>query len=233
MSLITRTEKGSKLTIAEMDGNLTYLQANGFVDGTYSQLTEGTGAVLSINNEELEDAAEGTYENISPTGGSGTGLVVDITVNTGRGIVGIVQKIVNGGIGYESGETVTVQNTDIGGVSGTTEFEINEVDSTKISSIEVTSDSIRLGSTSISIKGPIESDSSITTSGDIEGNNIIAANQLQGPQILGTQLSITADPSNPFPSPITVIFDNLPTSNPSVRGQLWNDSGSLKISAGV
>jgi hypothetical protein len=26
MSLITRTEKGSKLTIAEMDGNLTYLE---------------------------------------------------------------------------------------------------------------------------------------------------------------------------------------------------------------
>ena len=29
-----------------------------------------------------------------------------------------------------------------------------------------------------------------------------------------------------------VIFSNLPTSNPSVAGQLWNDSGTLKVSAG-
>ena len=30
----------------------------------------------------------------------------------------------------------------------------------------------------------------------------------------------------------TVIFNNLPTADPSVAGQLWNDSGTLKISAG-
>jgi len=30
----------------------------------------------------------------------------------------------------------------------------------------------------------------------------------------------------------TVIFEFLPTSDPSVAGQLWNDSGTLKISAG-
>ena len=31
---------------------------------------------------------------------------------------------------------------------------------------------------------------------------------------------------------IKVLMPNLPTSNPSVAGQLWNDSGTLKISAG-
>jgi lysophospholipase L1-like esterase len=30
----------------------------------------------------------------------------------------------------------------------------------------------------------------------------------------------------------TIIFANLPTSNPSVAGQLWNDGGTLKVSAG-
>lgn len=29
-----------------------------------------------------------------------------------------------------------------------------------------------------------------------------------------------------------VIFNNLPTSDPAVAGQLWNDAGALKISAG-
>jgi len=31
---------------------------------------------------------------------------------------------------------------------------------------------------------------------------------------------------------IKVLMPNLPTSDPSVAGQLWNDSGTLKISAG-
>ena len=39
MPLITRKEKGSKLTIPEMDGNLTYLQAlSAGQDITYSNL---------------------------------------------------------------------------------------------------------------------------------------------------------------------------------------------------
>ena len=33
-------------------------------------------------------------------------------------------------------------------------------------------------------------------------------------------------------TPIKVLMPNLPTSNPSVAGQLWNDSGTLKVSAG-
>jgi len=31
---------------------------------------------------------------------------------------------------------------------------------------------------------------------------------------------------------VKVLMPNLPTSDPSVAGQLWNDSGTLKISAG-
>ena len=30
----------------------------------------------------------------------------------------------------------------------------------------------------------------------------------------------------------TVVLANLPTSDPTVAGQLWNDSGTLKVSAG-
>ena len=30
----------------------------------------------------------------------------------------------------------------------------------------------------------------------------------------------------------TVVLSNLPTSDPGSTGQLWNDSGTLKISAG-
>ena len=30
----------------------------------------------------------------------------------------------------------------------------------------------------------------------------------------------------------TVIISNLPTSNPNVAGQLWNNAGALSVSAG-
>jgi hypothetical protein len=178
MPLITRTAKGSKLTIAEMDGNLTYLASSSFQDGVYSQTVEGTGAVIRIGGGPAASGSEGVYEDISPTGGSGTGLVVDIEIaNTGKGLAAEF-IIVNGGTGYEYNEKITVQNTDIGGVSGTTNFVISEVNTTKTSTITVTEDEISLSTTEI-------------------------------------------------------IFSNLPTSDPSRSGQLWNDSGSLKISAGA
>ena len=53
MSLITRTEKGSKLTIAEMDGNLTYLEQlaqSGFKKITIPLKTQGDGPI-EINSE--------------------------------------------------------------------------------------------------------------------------------------------------------------------------------------
>ena len=52
MSLITRTAKGSKLTIAEMDGNLTYLEQlakSGFKKITIPLEIQGGGTV------EIED----------------------------------------------------------------------------------------------------------------------------------------------------------------------------------
>ena len=48
MALVTRTEKGSKLTIEEMDGNLTYLQSSSFNDGVY---TKGDGQIAISRTE--------------------------------------------------------------------------------------------------------------------------------------------------------------------------------------
>ena len=56
MSLITRTAKGSKLTIAEMDGNLTYLEQlakSGFKKITIPLEFQNTGTI-EINSENYE-----------------------------------------------------------------------------------------------------------------------------------------------------------------------------------
>jgi hypothetical protein len=62
MSLVTREGKGSKLTIAEMDGNLTYLQGLGFEH--YIGENYGGGVVFHVWKD---------------SGGTEHGLVVDTT----------------------------------------------------------------------------------------------------------------------------------------------------------
>ena len=42
----------------------------------------------------------------------------------------------------------------------------------------------------------------------------------------------TDNPTKKFHVAGTVMFSSLPTSDPSVAGELWNDSGTVKISAG-
>jgi hypothetical protein len=66
MPLITRTAKGSKLTIAEMDGNLTYLEQLAQSDGL-EYITEDT----TVGNENLEisvtDGTNSSEIKVEPT----------------------------------------------------------------------------------------------------------------------------------------------------------------------
>jgi hypothetical protein len=189
MSLITRTEKGSKLTIAEMDGNLTTLQSSSFQDGVYSQ-TVGTGEIIGTFGDTIQfinpidSGTEGTYTVSPTTDGSGTGAQFELVVDESRGapsINGSLSSVLNGGSGYAVGDTLTVDLMDLGGNMGETvvfTFRRGGVDDIKTSTITVTEDEINLSTTTIS-------------------------------------LSV-----------------NLPDTDPRVRGQLWNDKGFLKISAG-
>jgi hypothetical protein len=202
MSLTTRTAKGSKLTIAEMDGNLTYLQSNGFVDGEYSQTLIGTGEIIGTFggtiqfSNPLDSGTAGTYTVSPTTGGSGTGAQFELVVDASRGapsIDGGLSSVLNGGSGYAVGDTLTVDLMDLGGNMGeTVVFTLlaGGVDDTKTSTITVTEDEINLSTTTISVTGSIEFSST------------------------------------------SINFSNLPTTDPLVSGQLWNKGGSLNISAG-
>ena len=93
--------------------------AGGSLDGTN---TEGEGGVLTIAYTSSSDSAStgassrtaGTY-TVSPTGGSGTGLVLSITVNSDRTLDAAV--VINGGKDYETTDTVTVVGTDFAGTT--------------------------------------------------------------------------------------------------------------------
>jgi hypothetical protein len=88
MSLITRTAKGSKLTIAEMDGNLDYLQSTGLNSNTGPESPVNVD-FISAKNEFIDDDA------VWPSVSLGN---VDITSevyffdNIDRGTVGYPEK---------------------------------------------------------------------------------------------------------------------------------------------
>jgi hypothetical protein len=176
------------------------------------------------------NASIGVYENISPTGGSGTGLIVDVEIaNTGRGN-GAIYTIVDGGSGYKVGDTVFIQNTDIGGSPGSvpglpgsvpiTRLLLDgDVSVTKTSTITVTEDEISLNSTAISLSGSISS---------ISAETVIAANASF--QIANMQsLAVNGMGGS------TVVFTGLPTNDPLQTGKLWVDAANgyiLKVSQG-
>jgi len=74
-----------------------------------------SGKVLAIDTVGAANASRtaGTYSGLSPTGGSGSGLVVDIVVAASTGAATVT--LVNGGKNYADGETLTVTDANLGG----------------------------------------------------------------------------------------------------------------------
>ncbi len=211
MSLTTRTAKGSKLTIAEMDGNLTTLDNQSFKDGVYS-ITSGsrtdsitalasgsieiksiipsTGEVIASElvflptEFETDTIVDGTYTDITPTGGSGTGLVVTVVVATRPPTIEDPSpspsissvEVTAGGTGYHPDDVVSIATSELGAEEPSTE----------------------------------------STTVTLESGDLSATNQQR---ILMT--------------PTGISIPDLPIEDPNVAGQLWNDKNTLKISAGL
>ena len=122
MAIVTRTGKGSKLTIAELDGNFTQLQSSSFQDGTYSQTLDGTGAIVQLigmRQTVLESGSVGTYVVSPTTSGTGIGASLQLVTTEDRGQLSIglpLSSILDGGTGYASGDEIYVPYTDLGSV---------------------------------------------------------------------------------------------------------------------
>jgi len=209
MAIVTRTAKGSKLTIAEMDGNLTTLNNQSFKDGVYTitsgsrtdsitalasgnieikSLLAGDGSVtaktltFSPTSFEEDIIVAGTYPGVQPTGGSGTGLTVTVVVVSGDlGVIIQSVTVTDGGTGYESGDTVSIATSELGADPSTED----------------------------------------PTTYELKAEDL---NLTQQQRILMT--------------PTGIFMPDIPTSDPQVAGQLWVDNtptggGAIKRSAGA
>ena len=85
------------------------------VDANRTMAEVVSGKVLAIDTVGAANASRtaGTYSGLSPTGGSGAGLKVDIVVAASTGAATVT--LVNGGKNYADGETLTVTDANLGG----------------------------------------------------------------------------------------------------------------------
>ena len=201
MPIVTRTGKGSKLTIAEMDGNINTLASASLVDGIYTitsgsrtdsitalasgsieikSLLAGDGSVTAETlsflptSFETDTIVAGTYTGVQPTGGSGTGLTVTVVVSGELEATIQSVTVTAGGSGYEAGDTVSIATSELGADP-----------STESITVELTAEGLNLD---------------------------------QQQRILMT--------------PTGISMPDLPTSDPSVAGQLYTSEGALTVSSG-
>jgi len=206
MPIVTRTGKGSKLTIAEMDDNLTTLDNQSFKDGVYTITSgsrtdsitalasgsieikssqEGDGSVTTETlgfipkNFEIDTIVVGTYTGVQPTGGNGTGLTVTVVV------------ALEGDEGEELPTITSVTVTD-----GGTGYELGDVVSIATS---------ELGADPSSESAEVE----------------FKAGQLN----LDQQQRILMSPTG-------ISMPDLPTLDPEDKGQLYVSEGFLAVSSG-
>jgi len=85
------------------------------VDANRTMAEVVSGKVLAIDTVGAANASRtaGTYSGLSPTGGSGSGLKVDIVVASSTGAATVT--LINGGKNYADGETLTVTDALLGG----------------------------------------------------------------------------------------------------------------------
>ena len=99
------------------------VSSSSFSVGDVIKIRDGVVSALFVSGSTAIVAEEGnTYTSLSPTGGNGSGLVVDIERATG-GSVGTV-TITNGGNDYQLNDTVTIAGNLVGGTSPTDDVEL-------------------------------------------------------------------------------------------------------------
>lgn len=83
MSLVTRTEKGSKLTIQEMDSNLLYLESISLNGTSGSTGSSGTSGQSGVSGSSGTSGTSGQSGVSGSSGTSGTsGITQDISSST-------------------------------------------------------------------------------------------------------------------------------------------------------
>jgi len=84
------------------------------------------GPALSISGTSQAGITVGTYTNISPTGGTGSGLILTVVVS-GTSPFTVIATITTAGTGYLAGDAIIINQSAIGGTTGTITLYVNSI----------------------------------------------------------------------------------------------------------
>jgi flagellin len=116
------TAANDPLTFNGKTGDIQNVNLSGVAPGTYT-FSQGTSGSLkssvagTVTTSGLGALAAQTYNavTVNGTSGTGTGATVNLTVSIAGAVTGAV---LSGGTGYKVGDTLTIDNGQIGGVAG-------------------------------------------------------------------------------------------------------------------
>ena len=183
----------------------------------------GTGSVVfdAVSITDNVITANRSNDNLELSGG-GSGVVQvngNMKVESTTPII-TIKRTNNGnvpGISFEGSSGVEGASIKLDGTGGTT----NEIILSTFQSSAVT-ERLRVTTTGTKVTGILDIDGGITIT-----DNLITASASNA----NLQLDATGTGAIEM-IPAIIRMANLPTSDPSSAGQLWNDSGDLKVSAG-
>lgn len=217
-------------------------------DGTADQVlvTDGAG------NLSFADAVAGGVDGIVSTA-TGTAITIDSSDKVGIGasptsdtqelqVSGSGIKLISSGGDYMAGSgggfygySASTANP----IANTSDTFIKTRNATDPSNSSATSGNLVIASGSayaIYVEPPLAFGNA--TSGDVEiytGNATAGQTATRGKLYLQNELNAGIEIERSGNTTIktdTIVLSNLPTSDPTNAGQLWNDSGTLKVSAG-
>lgn len=213
MAIVTRTDKGSKLTIAEMDGNLTTLNSQSFQNGVYEEIITIGGGVytsrISIDSETNDISLENSVES---NGGIASKLSFSpTTFETDTIVVGTYENITPTAEGSSgTGLVVTIEVIDDGGTP-----TIGTITVTSLGSGYAADQILSIPTSALGADPSTEFTTYTLTNADF---------------VKASNSKITLKSNAIF-----IEGSGLPQSDPATAGQLWVDAAAgyaLKVSQG-
>lgn len=217
MALTYRSVKGSALTIKELDDNFRHFTGSHDVNGDLT--ITGSFSVLSVSGSNPPPKFDIDFLKMEITGG--LDISRDLIVRDDLDVKDETTLDKQVAIGYQGNEnlfngyTLSVsQSTDTGAVlvEGATFIS---------GSLTITGSS--------TITGNITASGQISSSATVRGQNIIAANQLQGNDL---DIVTNAQIGGYLNTSGSVIFRNLSTTEPTVTGSLWISGSGIGSHSG-
>lgn len=229
---VTMSQDGATFTIrnATQDGDLKLNVNDGGVNTAALTCTGSDGSVTIANNLTVSGnhTVSGTF-----TASSGTATVNNLTVNGNLQVDGTTTTVNTSTVQVE--DNILTLNSGVSGApSSNSGIEVERGTGTNVTFLwDETADKWTIGTETL-VAGTVEGDLTGDVTGNITGNvtgNVTATTVSVATINSDDSTQVTVEDGLTVTGTV-IMMANLPTSDPGNAGQLYNDSGTVKVSTG-